>query len=181
MDKNGIMDGRDIKSQEYMEQQAAESIVETGVENSMENDMDYSENSKFNNKFNNSNVGRNPYFNNKVAGEGIGQNMDGSEFRGNRGSAGVSSGVSMESGNPYIRSNVGIDEKPDRSAGADFIKGAVIGAAATWLLTNEKVQGALFKSIARLGGMFQGGIEELKEQYEDAQAEVMSEKMVDTE
>jgi len=55
---------------------------------------------------------------------------------------------------------------------SDFLKGALIGAAAGYLLTNKKVQESLFKTVAKGSSMFQMGMEELKERYEDAQAEL---------
>ena len=67
----------------------------------------------------------------------------------------------------------------DSSATADFIKGALIGAAVTYLLTNEKVQDALFKTAAKTSGMFQAGMEEVKERYEDAKAEAAAHNMHD--
>jgi len=57
---------------------------------------------------------------------------------------------------------------------SDFVKGALIGAAAAYLLTNKKVQESLFKTVAKGSSMFQMGMEELKERYEDAQAELDS-------
>ncbi len=54
---------------------------------------------------------------------------------------------------------------------SDFLKGALIGAAAAYLLSNKKVQESLFKTVAKGSSMFQMGMEELKERYEDAQAE----------
>lgn len=92
-------------------------------------------------------------------------------------------GLSVGHDNPYImQQGTGAGAAPaSGSAGTDFLKGAAIGAAVTWLLTNERVHSALFKSVARLGGLFQGGVEELRERFEDAQAEVSSERMVDTE
>ncbi len=56
--------------------------------------------------------------------------------------------------------------------GSDFVKGALIGAAAAYLLTNKKVQESLFSTVAKGSSMFQMGMEELKERYEDAQAEI---------
>ncbi|RDU54599.1 hypothetical protein CQA49_04655 [Helicobacter sp. MIT 00-7814] len=56
----------------------------------------------------------------------------------------------------------------------DFIKGALIGAVATFILTNEDAQRAIFKGFAKLSSLFEMGIEELKERYEDAKAEVDS-------
>ncbi len=54
----------------------------------------------------------------------------------------------------------------------DFIKGALIGAVATYLLTNDSAQKAIFKTVARGTEMFQAGIEEMKEKMEDAKAEL---------
>ncbi|TWO16398.1 hypothetical protein [Campylobacter lanienae] len=55
--------------------------------------------------------------------------------------------------------------------GSDFLKGALIGAAATYILTNENAQRAIFKGFAKLSTLFECGLEELKERYEDAKAE----------
>ncbi|MDD7513842.1 YtxH domain-containing protein [Campylobacter lanienae] len=57
------------------------------------------------------------------------------------------------------------------SNGSDFLKGALIGAAATYILTNENAQRAIFKGFAKLSTLFECGLEELKERYEDAKAE----------
>ena len=56
----------------------------------------------------------------------------------------------------------------------DFLKGAFIGAVATFILTNKDAQSAIFKGFAKLSNLFEMGIEELKERYEDAKAEVDS-------
>jgi hypothetical protein len=58
----------------------------------------------------------------------------------------------------------------------DFLKGALIGAGVAYLLTNEKVQNGLMKVVAKGTQLFQTGFEEMKERYEDAKAEVESEK-----
>jgi hypothetical protein len=57
-----------------------------------------------------------------------------------------------------------------------FLIGAAIGAVGVYLLTNEKAQKALFKSVAKGALMFSAGLEEMKERYEDAQAELEAEK-----
>ncbi|HIV49568.1 YtxH domain-containing protein [uncultured Helicobacter sp.] len=62
------------------------------------------------------------------------------------------------------------------NAQQDFFKGAIIGAVATFILTNEDAQKAIFKGFAKLSSLFEVGIEELKERYEDAKAEVDSHK-----
>ena len=54
---------------------------------------------------------------------------------------------------------------------SDFLKGALIGAAATYILTNENAQRAIFKGFAKISTLFECGLEELKERYEDAKAE----------
>ncbi len=56
----------------------------------------------------------------------------------------------------------------------DFLKGAFIGAVATFILTNKDAQRAIFKGFAKISSLFEMGIEELKERYEDAKAEVDS-------
>lgn len=53
-----------------------------------------------------------------------------------------------------------------------FVIGAVVGALGAYLLTNEKAQKAVFKTIAKGTQAFQSGIEEMKERYEDAKAEL---------
>ena len=56
--------------------------------------------------------------------------------------------------------------------GNSFITGIVLGAAATYFLTDENAQKKLFKLIAKGTEMFQMGIEEMKERFEDAKAEM---------
>lgn len=51
-----------------------------------------------------------------------------------------------------------------------YVKGAVVGAAVTLLLTNPTVKKTIIKSVVGIWGMFQGGVEELKEQIRDVQA-----------
>lgn len=52
-----------------------------------------------------------------------------------------------------------------------LLTGALIGAAATYVLTNETVQKKLFKGIAAMSDILSGGMDEIKERYEDAKAE----------
>lgn len=56
-----------------------------------------------------------------------------------------------------------------------FLKGLLVGAAVTFLATNEGVQKSAFRTVARVWGMFQGGMEEMKERFHDAEAELKSE------
>lgn len=53
-----------------------------------------------------------------------------------------------------------------------FVKGLLIGAAATYLLTNEGVQRTLIKGVVQVWSTLQGGIEEAKERFHDAEAEL---------
>lgn len=56
-----------------------------------------------------------------------------------------------------------------------FLKGLLIGAAAAYLLSNETVQRTAIKGAVRAWGLVQGGMEELKERFHDAEAEVRAE------
>lgn len=57
-----------------------------------------------------------------------------------------------------------------------FIKGAIVGAAATFLLTNDSMQKNAVKSVVKIWSLFQGGVEEMKERFRDAEAELKSEE-----
>jgi len=86
--------------------------------------------------------------------------------------------------NPYIGSEAATEAKndggmlsnPEHFFGAfntkQFVIGALIGAVGAYVLTNEKAQKNLFKTIAKGSEMFQAGIEEMKERFEDAKAEL---------
>lgn len=53
-----------------------------------------------------------------------------------------------------------------------FMKGLMIGAAAAYLLHNESVQRSAIKGAVNLWGSVQGSVEELKERFRDAEAEL---------
>jgi Na+/H+-translocating membrane pyrophosphatase len=53
-----------------------------------------------------------------------------------------------------------------------YLKGALLGAAVTYLLTNPKVQRAMVKGVVTLWTTVQGGVEEVKEQIQDIKAEM---------
>jgi hypothetical protein len=55
-----------------------------------------------------------------------------------------------------------------------FLKGLLIGAAAAYLLTNESVQRTAIKGAVKLWGGLQGGVEEIKERFHDAEAELQA-------
>jgi hypothetical protein len=54
----------------------------------------------------------------------------------------------------------------------DFTRGLLIGAAATFLLTNPKIQKGAISSIVQLWDSVQGGFAEMKERFHDAEAEI---------
>lgn len=56
--------------------------------------------------------------------------------------------------------------------GTPFVNGLLVGAAVAYILTNEDVQKTLFRGVARVIGTVQGGIEEMRERYRDAEAEI---------
>lgn len=53
-----------------------------------------------------------------------------------------------------------------------FLKGLAIGAAAAYLLTNDGVQRATIKGAVKMWSVVQGGVEEIKERFKDAEAEL---------
>ena len=55
-----------------------------------------------------------------------------------------------------------------------FVKGLLIGAAAAYLLTNESVQRTAIKGAVKVWSGLQGGVEELKERFHDAEAELQA-------
>lgn len=57
-----------------------------------------------------------------------------------------------------------------------FLKGALIGAAAAYILTNENVQHSMIKGTVKAWSLLQGGVEEMKERFRDAEAEIMAEQ-----
>lgn len=53
-----------------------------------------------------------------------------------------------------------------------FLKGALFGALAAYLLSNEAVQQNAIKAAVKTWAMVQGGVEEMKERFRDAEAEL---------
>ena len=91
--------------------------------------------------------------------------------------------------NPYIRQATNINAMNNQQvnpqanpvaksgfSNGDFIKGALIGAAVTYLLTNKNAQKTIMKTASKGSEMFQAGMEELKERYEDARAQMEANK-----
>ncbi|MCV2217339.1 MULTISPECIES: hypothetical protein [unclassified Thauera] len=57
-----------------------------------------------------------------------------------------------------------------------FLLGALIGAAAAWVLSDEELRGKIVKSAMKLYSGVAGGFEEMKEQMADIRAEVDAER-----
>lgn len=83
--------------------------------------------------------------------------------------------------NPYINQNANnsaqnpIDNQNnvnDSFFNGDFVKGALIGAGVTFLLTNKTTQKAIFNGFSKGSELVQAGMEELKERMEDAKAQM---------
>ncbi|MDR2152638.1 MAG: YtxH domain-containing protein [Helicobacteraceae bacterium] len=61
------------------------------------------------------------------------------------------------------------------SSKEQFIKGAVIGGLAAYLLTNKAAQEAIFKTAIKFGASSAQFFGELKDRFDDAKAEVEAE------
>ena len=81
--------------------------------------------------------------------------------------------------NPYINGGVNqnfVGQNPNNQIqnqngsflNGDFIKGALIGAVATYILTNKNAQESIFETINKVKNLATAGFEELKERIEDA-------------
>lgn len=87
--------------------------------------------------------------------------------------------------NPYINQNISpiqpalnqnIPQQNSNFISSDFIKGALLGAAVTYLLTNKNAQETIMKAFGKGSEFFSAGIEELKERYEDAKAQMQAQQ-----
>ena len=88
--------------------------------------------------------------------------------------------LGLQNTNPYINNTTIPTQNNTNLLGTfdtnQFLLGALIGVAGAYLLTNEKAQKAVFKTVAKGGAMFSAGLEEMKERFEDAQAELEAEQ-----
>lgn len=55
-----------------------------------------------------------------------------------------------------------------------FVLGALLGAAATYVLSNEELRGKMMKSLVKFYAGMSSGFEEMKEQIADIQAEMQA-------
>lgn len=53
-----------------------------------------------------------------------------------------------------------------------WLKGFLLGAAATVIVSNPTVQRGIIRSVVTIWSSFQGGVEEIKEQIKDVKAEM---------
>jgi hypothetical protein len=83
--------------------------------------------------------------------------------------------LGLQNTNPYIN-NTTTNNLLGSFDTKQFLVGALVGVAGAYLLTNEKAQKAIFKTVAKGGAMFSAGLEEMKERFEDAQAELEAEQ-----
>ena len=78
--------------------------------------------------------------------------------------------------NPYITQvpNQNIQNPTTNQNGSlingDFVKGVLIGAVATYILTNKNAQENIFKGFEKVKTLVTAAVEELKEKMEDAKA-----------
>lgn len=88
--------------------------------------------------------------------------------------------IQVASQNPYIvqdntqaQQTMQNPEAPSANGfdSGDFLKGALVGAAVTFLLTNKGAQESIMGAFSKGSELFQAGMEELKERYEDAKAQ----------
>ncbi|NGX16284.1 hypothetical protein [Wenzhouxiangella sp. XN24] len=61
---------------------------------------------------------------------------------------------------------------PGPLANPRFFKGALVGALAAYLLSHPEVQEAAVKGAVKAWSVLQGGVEEMKERFRDAEAEL---------
>lgn len=84
--------------------------------------------------------------------------------------------------NPYINQTTNnmapntVNQNQSIFTNGDFVKGALIGAAVTYLLTNKNAQQTIMKAASKGTEMFQAGMEEIKERFEDAKAQMEANK-----
>lgn len=83
--------------------------------------------------------------------------------------------LNLANQNPYINNNAPANGLLGNFDTGKFLLGAAIGALGAYVLTNENAQKAIFKTVAKGSALFTAGIEEMKERFEDAKAEMEAE------
>lgn len=89
---------------------------------------------------------------------------------------GMGPGVMPGMQHPYAAPAYYPQQPPNRSLlsmpNDRFFKGLLIGAAVAYLVTNEQVQRTVIKGVVKTWSLLQGGVEEVKERFGDAAAEI---------
>ena len=100
------------------------------------------------------------------------QNIDNTRLNANP-SMGINQNPYINQGNQQVFDNQNNQVPQNQSFfnNSDFVKGALIGAAVTFLLTNKNAQETIMKTASKGSELFQAGMEELKERYEDIKAQ----------
>ena len=62
---------------------------------------------------------------------------------------------------------------------SQFLGGLAVWSVLTLILSNQDVQRALFRGMARVATVARSGMEEMKERFHDAEAEVAMEETVE--
>lgn len=76
---------------------------------------------------------------------------------------------------PNILGKFGVPRGFGSGQTEQFLIGALLGAAAAYVLADEELRSKILKSVMKLYAGFTGGIEEFKEQMADLKAEVEAE------
>ncbi len=74
----------------------------------------------------------------------------------------------------------GLSKLLPSSRSNQFLLGALIGAAAAYVLSDDELRGKMIKSGLKLYSGLLGGVEEMKEQVADIQAEMQAEQSADS-
>lgn len=72
---------------------------------------------------------------------------------------------------------VNVPSPANQTSTSRFVKGALAGALIAYILTNENVQQSAIKTAVRAWSFMQGGVEEMKEKFRDAEAELHADNM----
>ena len=82
----------------------------------------------------------------------------------------------MTDPNAQTPATSGDSGQPGLLSNPRFLTGAVVGGLVTYVLTTEAAQRKLMGGLAQLWLGLQGGIEEAKERFRDAESEVRSQQ-----
>lgn len=95
----------------------------------------------------------------------------GASSAGNGGTAATGAAQNQNALGSGLLSSLGLG-KLNLTAGQQFLLGSLIGAAATYVLTDEELRAKVMKGAMKLYSNMAGGFEEIKEQMADLRAEI---------